>query len=415
MKCKCKMAVAFLLVLVMLVPLSLGCGGGGGDKVTIHIGQLTDFTGVSSPALRQITFIAEDMIKYYNDENVIPGVKVKLDAYDTQLNPARYSLGYEWCKAKGARVIITITPDAPLMLKSFAERDKVVLAAMAGAPEMFTPPGWVFGFSNTNEDSAKILLHWIAENDWPNKGQGTPKIAMLGWDDTQSISVANAVEAYLKAHPEEYDYVDRITDPVGTMTFTSEAKKLKDKGCDYLAVANAGAFGPLLRDLRAVGSNATLLDCEGSMGALLQMNVKITGWDKLDGQYSAANSYSWNESDPIVDLARTLVHKYRPAGEAQNILSSGNAYVGPAAMMLGILEVLQQAVEKVGVENFDGQAYYDAAIDYMTTSTLWKNYPEFGFSETRRKLMDHSMVTGCKGGDVKDYVTISDWLPDIVD
>jgi ABC-type branched-subunit amino acid transport system substrate-binding protein len=206
-KCKCKIAVAFLLVLVMLVPLSLSCGGGGGGgKVTIHIGQLTDFTGASSPALKQITFITEDMIRYYNDENVIPGVKLKLDAYDTQFDPARYSLGYDWCKEKGDKIIITIIADAPLMLKPFAARDNIVLAAMAGSPEMFTPPGWIFGFSSDNEDSAKILLHWIVGNDWPNKGQGTPKIGIMGWDDTQSVMVGDVVESYLKAHPDEYDY-----------------------------------------------------------------------------------------------------------------------------------------------------------------------------------------------------------------
>jgi ABC-type branched-subunit amino acid transport system substrate-binding protein len=239
MKCKCKIAVAFILVLVMLVPLSLSCGGGGGGNVTIHIGQLTDFTGPAAPALKNITFITEDMIRYYNDENVIPGVKLKLDAYDTQFDASRYSLGYDWCKEKGDDVIITIIADAPLMLKPFAERDKIVLTAMAGLDELFTTPGWVFGFSDTVQQSAKVLLHWVVENDWPNKGQGTPKIGTVGWNDTQSTSIANAVEAYVKAHPDEYDYVDRITTPVGQSTFTSEAKKLKDEGCDYEPVSPA--------------------------------------------------------------------------------------------------------------------------------------------------------------------------------
>jgi ABC-type branched-subunit amino acid transport system substrate-binding protein len=416
-KCKCKMAVAFLFVLVMLVPLAIfGCGGGEKGVVTIRIGQLTDFTGAASPALKQITYITEDMIRYYNDNNIIPGVKLKLDAYDTQFDPSRYSLGYDWCKEKGDDVIITIIADAPLMLKPFAARDKIVLAAMAGSPEMFTPPGWVFGFSNTNEDSAKILLNWIVENDWPDKGQGIPKIGMLGWDDTQSTSVANAVDAYLKAHPDEYDYVDRITTPVGTMTFTSEAKKLKDEGVDYVALPSGNMLAAFLRDLRAAGSQATLLDCEGGMGSFQTMYAQQVGWDLLDGQYSTANSFYWTDTgSPIVDLATTLVHRYHSASEAQNIISGGNAYVGPAFMLTGMLEVLQQAVKNVGAENFNGQAYYDAALNYKTTSSMWTGCPEFSFSETRRKLMDESLITEFKGGDVKDYVTVSGWLPEVVD
>jgi ABC-type branched-subunit amino acid transport system substrate-binding protein len=413
MKCKCKIAVAFLLVLVMLVPLSLSCGGGGGGagKVTIHIGQLTDFTGAASPALKYITFITEDMIRYYNDENLIPGVKVKLDAYDTKFDPSRYSLGYDWCKQKGDDIIITIIADAPIMLKPFAARDKVVIAAMAGTPELFDPPGWVFGFSNNNQDSAKILLHWIRQNDW--KGEGTPKIGMVGWDDTQSMTVGRVLGAYLD-ETGEYDFVDRITTPIGTMNFTSEAKKLKEKGCDYVAIVSGAMLGSLLRDLRAAGSQATLLDCVGSNGSFQKMYAQQVGWDMLDGCYSTSNSYSWSDSGPLIDLAKTLVHKYHSEGEAQDILSS-QGYPGPIAIMNGILEILQQAVKNVGAENFNGQAYYDAAISYKTTSSLWEGYPEFSFSQTRRKLMDHAVITQFKGGDVKDYVTISDWLPNIVD
>ena len=418
MKCKCKVAVAFLLVLVMLVPLSLSCGGGGGGggKVTIHIGQLTDFTGVGSPALKPITYITEDMIRYYNDENLIPGVKLQLDAYDTKFDPSRYSLGYDWCKQKGDDIIITIIADVPYMLKPFAVRDKIILAAMGGSPGLFTPPGWVFGFSSANEDSAKILLRWIVENDWPDKGQGTPKIGILAWNDTQSTDVTKAIEAYLNAHQDEYEYVGRITTPVGQSTFTSEAKRLKDEGCDYIAIPSGNILAPFLRDLRAAGSQATLLDCCGSMGSFQRMYVQMVGWDMLDGCYSTANSFYWTDTaNPIVDLATMLVHRYHSAGEAEDIIASGNSYVGPAFMMTGILEVLKQAVKNVGAENFNGQAYYDAALNYKTTSSIWAGCPGFSFSETRRKLMDHSLITEFKGGDVKNYVTLGGWLPDIVD
>ena len=140
----------------------------------------------------------------------------------------------------------------------------------------------------------------------------------------------------------------------------------------------------------------------------------MVGWDMLDGCYSTANSFYWTDTaNPIVQLAATLVHRYHSAGEAQDIIASGNSYVGPAFMMTGILEVVEQAVNNVGAENFNGQAYYDAALNYKTTSSMWTGCPEFSFSQTRRKLMDHSLITKFEGGDVKNYVTVSDWLPDI--
>jgi ABC-type branched-subunit amino acid transport system substrate-binding protein len=353
------------------------------------------------------------MIRYYNDEDIIPGVKLKLDAYDTQFNPSRYSLGYDWCRYKGAQVVITIVADVPKLLKPFAARDKVVLAAMSGSQELFDPPGWVFGFSNTNEDSVKILLHWIRQNDW--KEQGTPKIGMIYYNDTQSVDIAAAIEAYLHGTG-EYDLVDNIATPVGTYAVESYAKKLKEEGCDYVAVPSGGViFGPLLQALRAVGSKATLLDCCGSMGGFLTTYVQLVGWDLLDGQYSTANSFYWTDTaSPIVQLAETLVQRYHSAREAQELIGGGNAYEGPAFMLTGILEILQQAVKNVGAKNFNGQAYYDAALNYKTTSSMWAGCPEFSFSETRRKLMDHSLITGFEK-DVQNYVTLSDWLPDIVD
>jgi len=196
------------------------------------------------------------------------------------------------------------------------------------------------------------------------------------------------------------------------MTFTSEAQRLKNEGVNYVATVEGNVFPNVLRDLRAIGSQATLLDCIGSMGSYERIDVQMVGWDLLDGQYSTSNSFAWSDpSDPIVQLATTLVHRYH-SSEAQGLMV-GNTYVGPAAMMVAILEILQQAVKNVGAENFNGQAYYDAALNYKTTSSIWKNYPEFSFSETKHKLMDQSLITGFKGGSVKDYVTISGWLPDI--
>jgi len=412
MKCKCKMAVAFLLVLVMLLPLTaFGCGGGEKGVVTIRIGQLTDFTGSAAPALVNITYITEDMIRYYNDENIIPGVKLKLDAYDTQFNPARYSLGYDWCKQKGDDVIITIIADAPLMLKPFAARDKIVLASMSGVPELFEPPGWVLGFSSATVWSANTLLHWVSENRWDYDTQGIPKLGLVGWNDTNSLISRDGVEAYLKNHPGEFDYVGGYISPVGTYTFTAEAQKLKD--CDYIANISGSVSGPLLRDLRTVGSKARLIDCIAAMPSYLKLNVEMVGWEALDGSLSTAQSYYWTDSSPIVDMAKEILDRYRPS-QADGIMDAGNGYVGPCFMMVGILEVLQQAIQEVGAENFNGQAYLDAALNYKTTSALWEGCPEFGFSQTNRCLMDHTLICEFQA-DKQEIVTVSDWLSNIVD
>ncbi|MBM4463754.1 MAG: ABC transporter substrate-binding protein [Chloroflexi bacterium] len=409
MKCKYRMAVAFLLILALLVPLSsLGCGGGGGDeRVTIVVGQMTDLTGIASPAFKQLTYVTQDMARYFNDEGLIPGAKIEVLPYDTKYDPSRYIPGYDWLKSKGAKAIITILADVAEVLKPFAERDKIPIVSFSVTENLYNPPGWAFGLSGSLNDGSKTLLKWVRENDW--KGEGIPKIGLTYWATAQAEDVGKTVEAYLRDRPDLYQWGGCYTAPPGTVNWRTQAQRLKD--CDYIATTSGTMLGYFLRDLESVGSNATVIDCLASMGSYRKFYADLVGWDVLDGCYSTSNSFYWTDSDPIVDLAKTAVHRYRSSSEAAEIIAAGQGYVGVAAMLVTIFEILQQTVEKVGAENFSGQAYYDAAKKYKTTSPMWQNYPEFGFGETKRLLMDQCLITGFKGGAVKDYVTLSGWLP----
>jgi len=408
-KCKYRMAVAFLLILALLVPLSsLGCGGGGGDeRVTIVVGQMTDLTGIASPAFKQLTYVTQDMARYFNDEGLIPGAKIEVLPYDTKYDPSRYIPGYDWLKSKGAKAIITILADVAEVLKPFAERDKIPIVSFSVTENLYNPPGWAFGLSGSLNDGSKTLLKWVRENDW--KGEGIPKIGLTYWATAQAEDVGKTVEAYLRDRPDLYQWGGCYTAPPGTVNWRTQAQRLKD--CDYIATTSGTMLGYFLRDLESVGSNATVIDCLASMGSYRKFYADLVGWDVLDGCYSTSNSFYWTDSDPIVDLAKTAVHRYRSSSEAAEIIAAGQGYVGVAAMLVTIFEILQQTVEKVGAENFSGQAYYDAAKKYKTTSPMWQNYPEFGFGETKRLLMDQCLITGFKGGAVKDYVTLSGWLP----
>ena len=406
MKYKCKMALAFLLVLVMLVPLSLSCGGGGGGKVTITIGELTDFTGSAAPAVKTIHYVLEDITRYYNEENLIPGVKVKIAAYDTQMDPARELIGYDWCKDRGAKVMITLLPGTAEVLKPFAERDKVVIAAMGAFPVVFEPPGWVFGFSNTQTWAMKSLLQWISENLW-DYGRGIPKIGLAGWSDPASHNLDEAIKEYVEKHPGKFDYVGGYFSAVGMTTFKGITEKLKD--CDYVTSGSGFAIPYILRELRAMDSKAKLIDATGSVGSFKGFYVDLVGWEVIDGTLFTNQSIYWNESTPIVDLLKKLLYQYRPS-QAKEIIDAGVGYVGAGHQMIAIFEVLQQAIQKVGAENFDGQAYFDAAINYKTTSALWKGYPQWGFSQTKRYLVDDNVIYEFRASE-QDLVRITDWLP----
>ncbi|MBM4462737.1 MAG: ABC transporter substrate-binding protein [Chloroflexi bacterium] len=405
--CKCKIGVAFLLILVILAPVSLSCGGGGGGRVTITIGELTDFTGPAGPACKPIHYVIEDIPRYYNEENLIPGVKVKIAAYDTKTDPARELIGYEWCKGRGAKVVISYMPGAAEVLKPFAERDKVVIAALGALPSVFEPPGWVFGFSNTQFWAMKSLLQWVSDSLWDYDTQRIPKIGLAGWSDPSSHNLDKAIKEYVEKHPGKFDYMGGYFSAVGTTIFKGTTEKLKD--CDYITSGSGMAMPYILRELRAIDSKARLIDATGSVGSFKGFYVDLVGWEIIDGTLFTNQSIYWNESTPIVDLAKTLLHQYRPS-EAEEIIKAGVGYVGAAHQTTAILEVLQQAIQKVGTENFDGQAYFDAAIGYKTTSAMWEGYPEWGFSQTKRYLMDHNVIYEFSARE-QDLLRITDWLP----
>jgi len=71
---------------------------------------------------------------------------------------------------------------------------------------------------------------------------------------------------------------------------------------------------------------------------------------------------------------------------------------------------LQAAIEEVGAENFDNQAFYNTATKYQTSGPMWEGYPEWGFSETKRNLVDHILVYKFDA-ETESVVRISDWLP----
>ena len=100
--------VIILLAILLVVFISMGaCNGNGeqtplpliqpsvtsqtptGDEAVITIGNLTDFTGVSANAMEYINMALDDLVEYYNETNLIPGVRLKVESYDGQMNPAR--------------------------------------------------------------------------------------------------------------------------------------------------------------------------------------------------------------------------------------------------------------------------------------------------------------------------------------
>ncbi len=403
MKYHWKRAMAAFLVLALVAALCLGCAKEKEEGVTITIGHITDLTGVSAPNVVPLYYAIQDAAAYYNEEGLIPGAKIKVVPYDMKTDFARDIPGYEWVKERGAKVIITVLMESTEADKPFAEKDNIPLAALGTSVKLLQPPGWAFFFNCPSAYEMKTLLDWISEEHW-DYDQGIPKIGMVGWKASYQVECEEATEEYCQAHSDQFQWVGGYLAPLGVMTWAGEVEAVKN--CDYIVGDSLGpSNGTFINEFQTKGYTATLIGAS-AIASCRGFLVDMCGWEALDGTLTTSVCPWWNETSPIVDLARTLLDRYR-SKEAEVMIHAGSGYLGGFHNACAILDIVRKAVEEVGAGNFDGQAFYNAALEFKVD---WEGYPEWSFSEIKRYLVDQVRVYEWSAK-AAELVGVSGWLP----
>jgi len=372
------------------------------EKVTITIGNVTDLTGAAAAALKGYTWAMTDLVAYTNETDPIPGVTIKLETYDTKYDPSRDLLGYEWVRSRGAEVIFTPLTTLAEGVKPRLEDDGVVIFSPQASAGMIEPPGWVFAAMPTFGDMVKPLFEWVSEQ-W-DYTKGKPKIGSVGWNYPYGIDHDSGLVEYCDAHPDKFDYVGSYLSPVGTMTWMGEVQALKD--CDFIFVIQFGSSGAtFVNEFLGQGYEAQFL-CSVTPPAYFGIMKDMCGEEALDGYLAALPCGKWGDGTPLTELAETLLYEYHP-GDAEAEIAMGQGYQSAVIQFYVLLEILRDAVQTVGAENFDGQAFYNAAIEF---ETQFEGYPEWSLGETRRTAMGHVQIWEFSAT-IGDFVRISEWLP----
>jgi len=395
--------VACFLVLALIAMLCLGCGKGKEREVTITIGELTDFTGPASTSTVYLHYALADTIRYYNEEGLIPGVKLKLVSYDTQYSPARTLPGYDWLKERGAEIIVAPIANDAEMVKPFAERDATPVISFSPTDPMLEPPGWIFCFSARYADQQRFLLKWISENHW-DYSKGIPKVGFIALNVASGVDQQKAFKEYAQAHPDKFDLVYCALTLVGTQSYGPEVGALKD--CDYIMTVTL-TIGPFIRDYRVRGyDRATFISDSSAASWLGFLRDMLGDWKGLDGFLSLYIALPWGVPNPTVELGEKLLYDYH-SGEAEEVVHSGQNYIGVVPFFLALLQVIEKAIGKVSAQDFDGQAFYDVALDF---EVQFEGYPEYRFTETERWCVHEAAVYEWNA-EAEGPVKLSDWLP----
>ena len=374
------------------------------EDVTITVGYITDLTGPASTALVTLNMLVEDVIDYYNQGQLIPGVTIDLLAYDGQYDPSRDIPGYEWLKEQGADVILTQVPHTVATLKSRVEGDQMMLFSGSASLDDLQPPGYVFSMGTIPRHEAFTLLQWIAENDWDYGTKGPAKIGLAGHNDTYTNSVLDAMKKYVEIHPDQFEWVGGHLSPIGTFTWVPEVAALKD--CDYLFAP--GIMTTFVKELRNAGSSTKLIGTDIHLAFLTQVyDARL--WDEIDDMLFIRGLRWWNEEGTFIDFTKELLRENHP-DDAQEIMREGSGGLSTQVPYV-LVNIIAQAAAKVGPQHVNSAALYEAAQSF---SLVVDGVERFSFSETKRYLENYLAVYEARDSE-EDLFRLSDWIPVVLD
>ncbi len=418
-----KVRVIILVGLLLTLSSLVACGNGGdGDEektpaqtatvdptevpaedVTITIGVLSDMTGPAAKPMLTVNQVVDDLIDYFNEENLIPGVKLDAIFYDGGFDPAKDIPGYEWLKEKGADVFLAGLPHTPVTLKSRVDNEKVVLFAMTVGEEILHPPGYVFCMNNSAQTTIQTLLAWVADNDWDWQTKGPAKVGAVAWSTSYFVDQHAAAEEYVNAHPDQFEWAGSYLISRGTWSLGNEVDALKD--VDYVIPPGA-VWSNFAKEYKTVGGKGKQLLTD-AQGSFIGFASEAAGWDAIDESIFTLSCRWWNEDAEIADLANKLVRENHD--DADDIIFSGMSYVNSIHAIYGMISIIKQTVENVGPENFSQEALYNTLVSF--SADFGEAYEEWGFTETKRHAWDYLGIFQLDGAK-EDLVRLEpDWIP----
>jgi hypothetical protein len=345
---------------------------------TIKIGNITDITGPGAVGMEMVNLALDDAVRYYNENQLIDGVNFKVISWDSQMDSSRTIPGYEFLMHSEVDLITTSQPGVAITLKPRVEDDGMVLFTMAGELNAIEPPGHIFSLGTIPQHEAYTLLSWIAQNDWDYKTNGPAKIGGAAWEEPYSSKFILAMEEYCKAHPDQFDFAGGfLTD--FSFSWSSQVEALKE--CDYI-FPNI-MMNTLVEELRRVGSDAKLIGGSPHTALQKQLNSR-QAWSNVDGMLIIYTGSWWNESGEEIDLFKQLLAQYHP-NSTEEIITLGSGYQSLGSHFK-MLEIVADAVEEAGVEDFDTGALYEAAKSY---SKSIDGRDMYNFTDTKRYIVNY--------------------------
>ena len=353
--------IVLLTALLVALPALAGCGGGKeeeGEK-TILVGILADFTGTAGTAMQPTIEAMEEYLTKVvpNSDNPFEGVRVKFTRFDTQLDYAKVTGGYEELKSRGVDMMIIMNAQDKELLGDRPEEDGMPVIGTMGLQSMLDDQSSITTWSPIQTQGETEMLFIM--DDWDYAGTGrSPKVGHVGYTLTSSTYYQEGIDKVKAQYSDKFNWVGFERGALGNVVWNSEVGRLKN--CDYIIVSTAGAMvSSFVGQARAGGYTGKFITgMEGFPGFWPLVVDEMAGsLDKLYGCYYVAWWPWWDEDVPIIQECKDYINTYH-SGNADELLHS-SAVISGFELAKAIELAIRSAIDAVGAENVDKAALKD--------------------------------------------------------
>jgi len=346
-------SLAFVSLLLVTLTGLVGCGGQVTTASEVTIGFLGDLTGPGALAVGQVYKGLQDYFSMIEEENLIPEAKIRLVNYDTQSMYARLTVGYEWLKNRGAKLLVIISGPDQIQLADRFEEDRLPSLGLSGAA-VLTGNQWNFSMMGSQQAQAEALSQLVMTKwDYQSKGR-SPKIGHIGLSGfVTTMRYQDGIDGLLAANPGKFDWAGEQTVPFGTSAFAGEISKLKS--CDYIIMTLYGpAVAAFVKEARQRGYQGGFLSGMEAFGGFWGQVRAVAPSESLTNCSYAHYEPDWSDSGTFIADTKVQLEKYR-SGDAATLMM-GTGYTAGRAWGILLGDVIERAAENVGASNVDGAA-----------------------------------------------------------
>ena len=315
-----------------------------GGKV-VEIGALPVLTGGGGSADQPAFLGFQDYIKYFNEEEGIPGVTVELVWRDSATDIQRFLSGYSVLADRGLPVIWSDLTIAYGGLNARLEKNQIPLLAGGPTATAVYPPGWIFCAWSTDGEAGSVVLDYFMEN-WVE--DRPPRLQLFVSETTFGKEPAGEMTKY--AESTGFEVLPLETSPLVVIDATTQLIRIQERGADLVYIQNIfTAGGPIMRDVERLG----LQDKMQFGGTASVMGGQIIGMAPVGAEgFLAPRGLPWKDETDIPGVKTMVDVEMKYHGEVYDVPEYQSGWFYAAIT----LEAVKTAIEEVGLENLDGAA-----------------------------------------------------------